>query len=53
MGPALDHPAGRHHQDAIGIDHGRQAVCDDQGGVLRGNLGEGLLDRLLSTAVER
>ena len=35
----IDHLAGLHHHDTVGLEHGRQAVSDDQGGAYRGEIG--------------
>jgi len=40
------------HQDFVGVDDGRQAMGDDQGGVVARHQGQGLQDGLLRARVE-
>ena len=37
----LNNPAGFHDQDVIGINNGRQPVCDDKAGVMCGGFAQG------------
>ena len=53
MVAALDDAAAVEHQDLVGVDHGRQAVGDDQGGALGRDLVEARLDLALGLGVER
>ena len=50
---ALDDVAVVEHQDLVGIDDRRQAMGDDQGGAVGGDLGEARLDLALGLGVER
>ena len=52
MGAALGDPALVENHDLVGIDHGRQAVGDDDAGPALGDVAKGLLDRRLGAAVE-
>ena len=52
MRPALQDAAGLQHQDLVGVDHGREAVRDDQRGAAGGDALERFLERLLGAAVQ-
>ena len=50
---ALDDLATVHDQNLMGIDHGRQAVCNHQCGLALSGAGQFLLNGTLGLAVQR
>src|SRR5688500_12767076 len=52
MAAALGDPALIEDDDLVGVDHGRQAVGDDDAGAARRDVVQRLLDRRLGAAVE-
>ncbi|ESS36533.1 hypothetical protein P355_2306 [Burkholderia cenocepacia KC-01] len=53
VGAVLDEPAVLHHEDAIGVDDGRQPVRDDEARAMLRDAHQFLLDRALRARVER
>ena len=53
VGAGIDDAATVHHHDAVGVDHGAQAVGDDQGRAALHGLFQGGLHRTLALGVER
>ena len=53
MGAAFDQRAFIEDKDAVGVDDGGEAVCDDEAGAVFGDLVERVLDLFFGVAVER